>query len=187
MTDKNCVAEPMDVSIVVDSTKSVGKENFEKLKDFVQELIDFYDVRKDGTHISIMTYAKTPTIQNHLGDSKYYSKESLKKMVNDIPNQLGNPTRTDRALEAVRDDVFTAKNGDRPDVNNVMIVLTDGSTHKTSKPYEDITPGLDVSTKVRLQGVGWGWAMMRDVAIQKKKEGEAGRCDGHRNSNSKIL
>ena len=146
----------MDVSIVIDSTKSVGKKNFETLKDFVEDLIDFYDVRQQGTHISIMTYANQPTVHNYLGDSKYYSKESLKKLVNDIPNKLGNPTRTDRALEAVRDDVFTKKNGDRSGVNNVMIVLTDGSTHKRSTRYEDITPGLDVSTTVRLQGEGWG-------------------------------
>ena len=146
---------PLDLSIVIDQTESVGKLNFIKMKAFVESLVDKYDVSEDHTHISIMTYAGDPTIHNTLGDSKYHSKDSLKKLIENIPNELSSPTRTDKALEAVRDAVFTAENGDRPDTPNVMIILTDGGTQKgKSTPYEDITPGLDVSkttTKRRLE------------------------------------
>ena len=137
---------PLDISIVIDQTESVGKANFIKMKAFVESLVDKYDVSEDHTHISIMTYAGDPTIHNTLADSKYHSKDSLKKLIVNISNELSSPTRTDKALEAVRDVVFTTANGDRPDALNVMIILTDGATRRrTSTPYEDITTGLDVS------------------------------------------
>ena len=144
--DKCTENAPLDISIVIDQTKSIGKKNFLKMKAFVESLVDKYDVSEDHTHISIMTYAGDPTIHNTLADTKYHSKASLKKLIENIPNKLGSPTRTDKALEAARDKVFTAENGDRPDAPNVMIVLTDGGTQKRkSTPYEKITPGLDVS------------------------------------------
>ena len=122
---KCSVYPPLDISIVIDQTKSVGKETFLKMKAFVESLVDKYDVSEDHTHVSIMTYAGDPTIHNTLADRKYHSKASLKKLIENIPNKLGSPTRTDKALEAARDKVFTAENGDRPDAPNVMIILKD--------------------------------------------------------------
>ena len=59
-------------------------------------------------------------------------------------DNLGNPTRTDNALKVVGEDVFNEKNGDRPESPNVMIIFTDGGTHKSSKPYSTVLPTLEV-------------------------------------------
>ena len=56
-------------------------------------------------------------------------------------------TRTDRALELAAEEFFGWEDsGDRPDKPNVLIVLTDGDTNEGSKPFDQVTPPLDVSS-----------------------------------------
>ena len=60
-------------------------------------------------------------------------------------DKLGGITRTDLALETVGNEVFTTTIGDRPNSPNVMIVFTEGVTHKKSKPYSEVLTPLVVS------------------------------------------
>ena len=148
ISGKKCSRDmPLDLLIVMDKTRSLSKPNFVKLKDFVTLFVDQFTVSEDETHMSIITYAGEPLVVNQLNEVKYHSNAAMKELVQSIPVKLNSPTRTDKAMEAGRDIVFTAQHGDRPGFQNVMVVLTDGGTKMPeSTPYEDITPGLDVST-----------------------------------------
>ena len=112
----------------------------------VRKLILKYNVGPDKTRISIVTYHKTGQVRASFDETKYQSQEGLNKLLDEMEanDKLGNPTRTDKALEVVSQEVFNTKNGDRPDSPNVMIVFTDGATHKSSKPYSEVLPPLVV-------------------------------------------
>ena len=144
----DCENPPLDIAIVIDQTKSVGMNNYDKMLDSIKSLIDKYDVGKDKTHFSIVTYAKNAKVRVSLDDPMYYSNEALKDLLDDMKknDKLGSPTRTDVALETVGEDVFVAENGDRTESPNIMIVFTDGNTHKSSKPYNTVIPALEVRT-----------------------------------------
>ena len=126
----------------------MGEENYDKMLDSIKSLIDKYDVGEDKTHFSIVTYAKKAEVRVSLDDPKYHSNEAPKDLLDDMKknDKLGSPTRTDVALETVGEEVFVAENGDRPESPNIMIVFTDGNTHKTSKPYDTVIPALEVRT-----------------------------------------
>lgn len=142
----NCENPPLDISIVIDRTKSVGANNYDKMLDSVKDLISSYEVGKDKTHFSIVTFADQAEVRVSLGDSKYYSKAALYKRLDEMKakDKLGGVTRTDRALKTVGEEVFVKKNGDRPGSPNVMIILTDGATNKLSEPYDTVLPTLEV-------------------------------------------
>ena len=114
--------------------------------DSVMNLISKYHVGEDKTHFSIVTYAGKAEVRVSLDDPKYHSQEALQKLLQDMKenDKLGSPTRTDKALKTVGDEVFNEKNGDRPKSPNIMIIFTDGGTHKSSEPYEDVLPELEV-------------------------------------------
>ncbi|KAL9969288.1 hypothetical protein ACROYT_G021487 [Oculina patagonica] len=141
----DCEDPPLDISIVIDRTKSVGGENYDKMLDSIMALIEKYNVGEDKTRFSIVTYADDAKIRASLGDSKYHSKEALIELLQEMKDKdkLGNPTRTDVALDTVADEVFVEKNGDRPESPNIMIVFTDGNTHKSSEPYGPIVDKLE--------------------------------------------
>ena len=67
--------------------------------------------------------------------------------IENIDDHLGSPTRTDKAVEAANEQLFTMNGGDRPDFPNVMVLFTDGKTNPASKPYDEIIPFLEVKQK----------------------------------------
>lgn len=112
----------------------------------VRTLISKYHVGPDKTRVSIVTYHNKGQVRASFDDAKYQSQKGLNDLLDEMKakDKLGNPTRTDIALEVVNKEVFNTKNGDRPDSPNVMIVFTDGATHKKSKPYSQVLPPLVV-------------------------------------------
>ena len=145
-----CENPPLDIAIVIDQTKSVGKRNYDTMLDSVKSLIDKYDVGDEKTHFSIVTYDKDPKVRVSLDDKEYHSKEALKKLLDEmkVNDKLGSPTRTDKALKTVGEEVFVQGNGDRSNSPNIMIIFTDGNTHKSSDDYNTVTPTLEVRTRM---------------------------------------
>ena len=142
----DCENPPLDISIVIDQTKSVGADNYDAMLDSVMALISQYDIGEEKTHFSIVTYAKGAKVRVSFDNLKHQNKAALRALIEKMKkkDKLGNPTRTDNALKVVGEDVFNEKNGDRPESPNVMIIFTDGGTHKSSKPYSTVLPTLEV-------------------------------------------
>ena len=68
----------------------------------------------------------------------------LQRKIVQLPHIRGG-TRTDRALELAAEDFFGwQETGDRPDIPNVSLVLTDGNTNEGSKPFSQVLPPLKV-------------------------------------------
>ena len=69
---------------------------------------------------------------------------NLLQKIGKLPHIRGG-TRTDRALELAAEDFFGwQETGDRPDVPNVLLVLTDGNTNEGSKPFSQVLTPLEV-------------------------------------------
>lgn len=79
---------------------------------------------------------------------------SLKNAIKVLPHIQGG-TRTDRALELAGQDFFGwMETGDRPDIPNVLLVLTDGDTNEGSKPFPQVLPPLKVFTRCMPHTIG---------------------------------
>ena len=88
--------------------------------------------------------AKQKTFAFRFTDAQ--TANSLKNAIKALPHIRGG-TRTDRALELAGQDFFGwMETGDRPDVPNVLLVLTDGDTNEGSKPFPQVLPPLKVFT-----------------------------------------
>ena len=134
----------VDLALIADKTGSVGKDNFKVMKGFLVEITNSLDISPGTTHEAVITYANVSKVLNTLGDSKYHSNKAMHMLIARIDNELSSPTRTDRALEAANDQLFSKKGGDRPDFPNSLILFTDGKTNPASKPYSQIIPLLKV-------------------------------------------
>ena len=58
--------------------------------------------------------------------------------------KLRGRTYTDRAIKMAGDKMFTVEGGERPDKQDVLLVLTDGRTNEDSEPYENVNQPLKV-------------------------------------------
>ena len=133
----------MDVAVIMDRSGSVGKNNFEKAKEFVISLVHKLQISSHGTRIGIIPYHSDAQLAVKFADVAHQTPDAMTKLIKGIPYTSG-MTRTDRAIELANKQLFTDAGGQRSDKPNVLIVMTDGHTNPESKPYKTVLAPLKV-------------------------------------------
>ncbi|XP_061082199.1 collagen, type XXVIII, alpha 2a isoform X1 [Conger conger] len=119
-----CKDRPLELVFVIDSSESVGPENFEIIKDFVTTLVDRVTVGRNATRIGLVLYSMDVRVQFNL--ARYVAKEDIKQAIRNMA-YMGEGTRTGTAIhKATHEAFYTARSG----VRKVAIVITDGETDK---------------------------------------------------------
>lgn len=142
----------IDLGIIVDRSKSVGKENFIIVKEAVKSFVDNFDIQPEETHVSLIFFAGTPFHMFNLSDPSYHSNKAVKDAIDSLPNKLYSGTRTDLALMKAHDHMFHPGQ-DRRKKPNVLLVLTDGATASESAPYSETVPPLEVRCIIHVSRV----------------------------------
>ncbi|RVE58035.1 hypothetical protein OJAV_G00205040 [Oryzias javanicus] len=119
-----CKEKPMELVFVIDSSESVGPENFEIIKDFVTRLVDRTTVGRNATRIGLVIYSLDVYLEFNL--ARYTTKEEVKQAIRKMP-YMGEGTYTGTAIRKATQEAFFSA---RPGVKKVAIVITDGQTDK---------------------------------------------------------
>lgn len=101
-----CLDTKLDLLFVVDGSQNVRKAiNFEKVKIFIQKLIEKFNVGPYNTRIALMQFGEPEKtkIEFNLGDK--YTLDEAKKGVADM-KYLGSQTATGDALRKARKEVM---------------------------------------------------------------------------------
>ena len=119
-----CKERPMELVFVIDSSESVGPENFEIIKDFVIRLVDRTAVGRNATRIGLVLYSLDVHLEFNL--ARYTTKQDIRNAITKIP-YMGEGTYTGTAIRKATQEAFlNARRG----VSKVAIVITDGQTDK---------------------------------------------------------
>uniref|UniRef100_A0A670HVY6 Matrilin 3 n=1 Tax=Podarcis muralis TaxID=64176 RepID=A0A670HVY6_PODMU len=139
-----CRSRPIDLAFIIDSSRSVRPQEFEKVKTFLAKLIEALDVGERATRVAVVNYASTVKIEFNL--QKYFDKASMKNAIYHIhPLSVG--TMTGLAIQTAINEVFTRDGGARDsshDVPKVVIIVTDG------RPQDQVH---EVAYKARASGI----------------------------------
>ncbi|KAI1242737.1 Collagen alpha-1(XXVIII) chain [Lamprotornis superbus] len=121
-----CRVTPLELVFVIDSSESVGPDNFNIIKAFVKTFIDKVSADHAATRIGIINFSHRVDLVSSL--KQYTGKEHLKSAVDQMP-YLGEGTYTASAIqEAIH--LFQAA---RPAVRKVAVVITDGQADSRDK------------------------------------------------------
>lgn len=120
---KSCQQKPMELVFVIDSSESVGPDNFNVIKDFVNAVVDRTTVSWNATRVAVVLYSNINVVVVSLKQEA--TADEVKSAINDM-NYLGEGTYTGSAIQKAN-QVFEAA---RPGVRKVAIIITDGQTDK---------------------------------------------------------
>ena len=120
-----CGTVPADIVFLLDASGSVGTTNFQKQKDFVAKFANSFDIGPRNVQIGVTTFSTAP--HNQFNMNKYPAKANLVHAIQNMPYQSGG-THTDTAINYITANSFKAAAGDRPNVANILIVMTDGQS-----------------------------------------------------------
>lgn len=132
-TSGGCTAA--DIVFVLDSSGSIKLEYWSKVLSFVDYIVTALKVSYYETRVGVVTFGNEATINFNL--NSYNTTQQVVDAVNKIPFKDEN-TNTSGALYVMRTVMFTPKNGDRANVRNMGIVVTDGMStydHDKTIPY----------------------------------------------------
>ncbi|KAM7403993.1 hypothetical protein PAMA_004420 [Pampus argenteus] len=143
-TRSNCRNRPIDLVFIIDSSRSVRPAEFEKAKEFLQDMVDSLEVGSDATRVGLVNYASTVQIEFLL--KTYFDKFALKQALARV-EPLSSGTMTGMAIKTAMEKAFTADAGARSSstsISKVAIIVTDG------RPQDKVE---DVSAAARASGI----------------------------------
>ncbi|XP_037606721.1 collagen alpha-1(XII) chain isoform X5 [Sebastes umbrosus] len=120
-----------DVVLLVDGSYSIGLANFAKVRAFLEVLVTTFDIGRDKVQISLVQYSRDPHTEFQL--NTHHDLAAVVKAVRTFPYR-GGSTNTGRAMTYVREKIFQATKGARPNVPRVTILITDG---KSSDAFQE--------------------------------------------------
>ena len=134
----------MDIGIILDSSRTVGWNNFDTLKRSLVKLTEYFHVSKKGTHFGLIHYNENATLDFDFTDASLHNIEALKERIMDVDYDPG-LTRTDKAIKMANEKLFTDRGGARKNVPKLLVVVTDGKTSEGSAPYPSVLAPLKVT------------------------------------------
>ena len=135
----------VDIAFIVDSSGSISKRNWLKMKEFLWATINQFVIRDYAAHVAIIAYSTTPKVElkfNQLGNRLKASE--VWRIVQTIRHQYGF-TFIDKALRLAEREVFTEASGMRKNVPKVFRVF--GITN-TLYSLSDALINCSVSTQI---------------------------------------
>lgn len=115
--------EPADVVFMLDSSGSVGEDNFQLMKNFMKDILDMINIESCDYRIGALKFGSSPFVQFNL--LEHANNAGVLSAIDNIGYSYGF-TATSDALKVVRTQMFRSESGDRPEVRNIVVLLTDG-------------------------------------------------------------
>ena len=130
-----CNNSVLDLVFVVDSSGSIEEanptdgsfDNYELLKTFVSNIIGLLDIGEDKVRVGLVRFSNFVNSEFYLNTT--FVKSELQNRVLNM-DFIGGTTNTSGALREMRLHQFVEVNGDRPDVPNVAVIITDGASNE---------------------------------------------------------
>lgn len=155
----DCAAE-VDLVIILDSSTSVTGSNFKLMKNFVNELLSNADIDSGNARVGVVIYSTNVQVEFQL--NKYHSNADVEKAVNDIAYIYGS-TNTAGAITKMRKEMFTPRNGDRPGVPNIAVIITDGISNINSRQTVKEAIAARDDDNIHIYTIGIGLADTREL------------------------
>ncbi|XP_051261178.1 matrilin-2-like [Dicentrarchus labrax] len=129
--ENTCKAIPLDFVFVIDSSRSIRPHDYEKVKTFIINLLQFLKIGHDATRVGLLQYGSV--VQPEFSLNTYTTKAEVEQAVKNMKH-LATGTMTGLAIEYTMETSFTEEDGARPanlHIPRIAMIVTDGRPQDT--------------------------------------------------------
>ena len=138
----------IDFMLVIDSSSSIGNNNFNILKQFLNDLVERYEVGVNSAHFGAVRYSTSAAVVVTLGSIK--SLNALQTALSSI-SYISGSTNTAEAIQLAKQQFII--NG-RPEIPQVMIILTDGESDDSEATRTAASQSRQSGVEIFVVGIG---------------------------------
>ncbi|XP_051818300.1 collagen alpha-4(VI) chain-like [Antechinus flavipes] len=124
-----CKDMKADILFLVDGSERVRSRDFEKMKEFVRQMVNRSDIGPDKVHVGLLQFSSVPQEEFQL--DTYFSKMDILGAISDMV-QMKEDTLLGSAL-SFASFYFDRPKGGRPNVPQYLILLIDGESKDAVK------------------------------------------------------
>nr|XP_002129893.1 P-selectin-like isoform X1 [Ciona intestinalis]XP_026692609.1 P-selectin-like isoform X2 [Ciona intestinalis] len=118
----------MDFVVILDSSSSVGSENWMKIKTFTHQFLSTFILSPEGSQYSVFRYNRNVDINSQILLKDHPTNiEDFIYAFEQIPYD-GSGTHTGKAINHAVDIVLAPGNGNRVNARDIVLVITDGKS-----------------------------------------------------------
>uniref|UniRef100_A0A4X1UWJ0 Collagen alpha-5(VI) chain n=1 Tax=Sus scrofa TaxID=9823 RepID=A0A4X1UWJ0_PIG len=121
-TEKGCEDMKADIMFLVDSSGSIGRENFRTMKSFMKNLLAKIQIGLDKTRIGVVQFSDVTKEEFKL--DTYFTQKEISDAIERM-SPIEQNTLTGKALTSI-EPYFTESKGARSMVRKFLILITDG-------------------------------------------------------------
>uniref|UniRef100_H3CI18 Matrilin 4 n=1 Tax=Tetraodon nigroviridis TaxID=99883 RepID=H3CI18_TETNG len=121
--EQKCRSGPVDLLFLIDSSRSVRPHEFETMRRFMIDILNTLDIGLNSTRVGVVQYSSQ--VRSEFSLRSHASLDSMVKAIQEMV-PLAQGTMTGLAIRYTMNVAFTAAEGDRPKVPNVVVIVTDG-------------------------------------------------------------
>ncbi|KAJ3597218.1 hypothetical protein NHX12_000747 [Muraenolepis orangiensis] len=126
-----CKGVPLDFVFVIDSSRSIRPRDYQKVKTFILDVLQFLEVGPDATRVALLQYGSV--VQSEFPLNTHASRAEAERAVRAMEH-LASGTMTGLALQYTMETAFTEAEGARPaalHIPRIAMVVTDGRPQDT--------------------------------------------------------
>uniref|UniRef100_A0A8C6M8V0 VWFA domain-containing protein n=1 Tax=Nothobranchius furzeri TaxID=105023 RepID=A0A8C6M8V0_NOTFU len=126
-----CEATPLDFVFVIDSSRSIRPNDYEKVKTFIIQILQFLDIGHNSTRVGLLQYGSV--VEPEFSLNTYNSRAQVEQAVRDMKH-LATGTMTGLAIQYTMEVAFTKKQGARAvhlHIPRIAMIVTDGRPQDT--------------------------------------------------------
>jgi collagen type VI alpha len=175
------------VVLALDESGSIGLDDFSMMTEFISRAmlsldLSNRDTADQGVRVGLLTFGSAPKLHFHL--NQYLASDTALLSALHVPYGSGTTNTADAIKYAskscvhvmcslppsrfVRENMFTAENGDRPLVPNYLVVITDGKSDAPNATWREAMTIRREGVTVFAVGVGSS-ADVKDLASTHSK------------------
>uniref|UniRef100_A0A2R9BJ27 Collagen type VI alpha 6 chain n=1 Tax=Pan paniscus TaxID=9597 RepID=A0A2R9BJ27_PANPA len=128
-TEEACKDMKADIMFLVDSSGSIGPENFSKMKTFMKNLVSKSQIGPDRVQIGVVQFSDINKEEFQL--NRFMSQSDISNAIDQMAH-IGQTTLTGSALSFVS-QYFSPTKGARPNIRKFLILITDGEAQDIVK------------------------------------------------------
>ena len=142
-----------DIVFLLDESGSVGRENFAKMLQFVQDVMQEFIVGPSDIQVGLDTFSTSFNHEFFLNQVR--SKAGLEALLRGV-SYTGGSTNTGTAIRRMRLESFTASAGHRSTAPKIAIVVTDGKSQNKALTVAEAQAARDAGIVLLAIGIGQG-------------------------------
>ena len=84
----------MDIGIIMDASSSVRRKNYNKMKLFIKEMVNDFEISEKSVRFGIIHYSNYARLDFSFNDRRFHNRNSLKAKIDSIVYSYGNVLKT---------------------------------------------------------------------------------------------